>query len=323
MNKMIKTMKIVKNTGFGLLALIAILVGFVWFKANSLQNTKGEFSYEQLSVEPIGKESYIARPDGTQLRVLDAGTGPTVVLAHGFGGTLRDWNLVQASLLKRGFRVIAFEQRGHNKSKEGSDGIGSKQMAGDYKAVLEQFDVQQAVLVGHSMGGFLAIRFMIDYPEVAKARLKNVLIMASFAGDVAKDNSQNKLQIPLIEKGYINTIFGNKALATVFSASLMGEPYGAVVQTSIDNFKVQNYAKLVPILQAFVNENYYSQLDKIPVSGTILVGTADKTTPSFHSTNLSKGIKGAELKYIEGKGHLLNWEAPERVCEEIQALVEK
>jgi non-heme chloroperoxidase len=302
------------------LVLVLGIIGFVLIKASNIQNTKGEYTYEQLSAEPKGKEEYITCGDGTKLRVLTAGTGKTVVLAHGFGGTIRDWNLVFEKLVAKGYHVIAFEQRGHNKSIEGTDGIGSKPMAGDYKAVLEHFDVKNAVLVGHSMGGFLAIRFMIDYPEVAKTRLKSVLIMASFAGDVSKDNDQNKLQIPLIEKGYINTIFSNKALGTLFSATLIGKPYGAIVQTSLDNFKLQNYQKLVPILMAFVNENYYARLNEIPVSGTILVGTADKTTPSFHSTNLSKGIKGAKLEYIEGKGHLLNWEAPDKVCEEVEKL---
>jgi non-heme chloroperoxidase len=309
-----------KKIFYSFLVLIVLIVGFVFIKASLIQNAKGEFTYEELSKEPQGKEEYVTCSDGTKIRVLSAGTGRTVVLAHGFGGTIHDWNLVYVKLVNAGYHVIAFEQRGHNKSQEGTEGIGSKQMAGDYKTILEHFDVKDAVLVGHSMGGFLAIKFMIEYPEVAKNRLKSVLIMSSFAGDISKDNGQNKIQIPLIEKGYINTIFSNKAMGTVFSSTLIGKPYGAIVQTSLDNFKLQNYQKLVPILKAFVDESYYAQLNKIPISGTILVGTADKTAPSFHSINLSKGIKGAKLVYLEGKGHLLNWEAPERVFEEIVKL---
>lgn len=309
-----------KKVFITLLVLVGILVAYVLIASKVIQNKKGEFTYEQLSKEPDGKEEYVNCADGTKLRVLSAGQGKTVVLAHGFGGTIRDWNLVFDKLVLAGYHVIAFEQRGHNKSVEGTDGIGSKQMAADYKVILEHFDVKNAVLVGHSMGGFLAIRFMIDFPEVAKNRLKAALIMSSFAGDISKDNGQNKIQIPMIEKGYINTIFNNKSLGTLFSSTLMGEPYGAIVATSLDNFKVQNYTKLVPILKAFVDENYYQQLGQIPISGTILVGTADKTAPSFHSVNLSKGIKSSSLVYVEGKGHLLNWEAPDKVVEEIVKL---
>ena len=58
-------------------------------------------------------------------------------------------------------RVVAFDQRGHGGSTIGSDGIGSRQMASDYGAVLEAYDVNNGVLVGHSMGGFLALAFLL------------------------------------------------------------------------------------------------------------------------------------------------------------------
>jgi non-heme chloroperoxidase len=311
-----------KKTLLGLLILVALVYGFVQWKVYQINSAPQAVSYETLSQQPDGVEGYITTADGTKLRTLTAGdsTKPTVVLAHGFGGTIRDWNLIFNQLVKDGYHVVAFEQRGHNKSTIGSDGVNSKAMAGDYKTVLEHFNVQNAVLVGHSMGGFLSIRFMIDYPEVVKKRLKAGLIMASFAGDVSKDNAQNKIQIPLITSGWINTIFNNKPLATIFSASLLGKPNQAVIQTSLDNFKLQNYASLVPILQAFVDENYYPHINEIAIPCTILVGTADKTTPAFHSETLAKDIPNAKLIKIEGAGHLLNWEAPQDVVTQIEAL---
>ncbi len=313
-----------KKTLLGFLILAVLVYGFIQWKVYQINNAPQEFSYEKLSQEPIGVETYISTPDGTQLRTVTAGdsTKPTIVLAHGFGGTIRDWNLVFTQLVNDGYHVIAFEQRGHNKSTIGSEGISSKSMAGDYKSILEHFNVQNGVLVGHSMGGFLSIRFMIDYPEVVKKRLKAALIMASFAGDVSRDNTQNKIQVPLITSGWINTIFNNKPLATVFSASLIGKPNQAIIQTSLDNFKLQNYQRLVPILQAFVDENYYPRINEIAVPCTILVGTADKTTPAFHSETLAKDIPKANLIKIEGRGHLLNWEAPQEVVSQIEALAQ-
>jgi len=57
-------------------------------------------------------------------------------------------------LVKSGFRVIAFDQRGHHKSTIGKEGISSKTMVNDYKTVLEYFDVKDGILVGHSIRGF-------------------------------------------------------------------------------------------------------------------------------------------------------------------------
>ena len=303
--------------------LVVFVTAFVQWKAFQINNAPEDISYEVFSQEPTGDETYINCPDGTKLRTISAGKGQTIVLAHGFGGTLRDWNLVFNQLVKEGFRVIAFEQRGHNKSSVGKDGISSTAMASDYKTVLEHFDVKDAVLVGHSMGGFLTVKFLLDYADVAKQRIHAALIMSSFAGDISRDNNQNKMQIPMIEKGYLQSILGVKSLATLFGASLIGKPYKAIVQSSLDNTKLQNYNQLIPILKAFVDENYYNRLNEITIPCTILVGSVDKTAPAFHSENLAKGIPKAQLLKIEGRGHLLNWEAPNEVCGFIKELLPK
>ncbi len=279
----------------------------IQWKVYQINNAPEEFSYEKLSQQPVGKEIYVTCPDGTKLRTISAGEGQTVIFAHGFGGTIHNWNLVFEQLVKDGFHVITFDQRGHTKSSIGKDGISSTSMASDYKTILEYYDVNNGVLVGHSMGGFLSIKFMLDYPEIAKKRLKSALILGSFAGDISKDNDQNKYQIPLIKDGWVNKILANESLATLLQSSAIGKPYKSLVKTALDDFMPQNFVQLTPILQAFVDENYYPRLKEIMVHCTILVGTADKTAPSFHSENLSKGIPNATLVKIEGKGHLLNW----------------
>ena len=77
-------------------------------------------------------------------------------------------------LLDHGHRVIAFDPRGHRRSTIGSAGIGSESMAADDAAVLEHFDVRDGVLVGHSTGGFIAIRALVEHPELA-GRLRGLV----------------------------------------------------------------------------------------------------------------------------------------------------
>jgi non-heme chloroperoxidase len=312
-----------KKLILGLILIVILGFAFMQFKVNSINSAEEKFSYRQLSKLPQGNELFVSTADGAKIKTISSGSGPTIVLTHGFGGTIRDWNLIYEILINKGYRVIAFEQRGHNESTFGSDSISSKSLASDYKTILEHFDVKNAVQVGHSMGGFLAIKFMLEYPEVAAARLKSTLIMSSFAGDINKNNPQNKLQIPLIKKGYLDNIIENKTLSTLFASSLIGKPYKAIVQTSLDNFKLQDYPKLVPILEAFVNENYYPRLYKIKTPCSIIVGSADKTAPTFHSETLAKDIPNAELIKIDGSGHLLNWESPFEVSEQIIKMAQK
>ena len=98
---------------------------------------------------------------------LVAGQGPPVVFVHGYTAGIAEWNFVWNKLVAKGFRVIAFDQRGHGGSTLGSDGIGSETMADDVAAILRHFDIRDGVLVGHSMGGFVTIRAMIEQPDLA------------------------------------------------------------------------------------------------------------------------------------------------------------
>ncbi len=269
-----------------------------------------------------GIENTIMTKDGTKIYALEAGKGEkTIVLAHGYGFTSQEWNVIAPQLVQLGYRVIAFDQRGHGKSSIGSDGISSLSMASDYKSIFEFYDIQNATLVGHSMGGFLAMKFMLDYPEMLQTRIKNCVLMATFAGDVNKNNFQNRLQIPLIKSGILLNLIKIKAIGNAFVKSLLGEnPDNEVIRVFSEIFQAQNHKALIPILEAFGNENYYSQLYKITVPCTVIIGSRDKTTPPFHSEDLARLIPNSKKIVINNKGHGLNWEAPESIVQEIIAL---
>jgi non-heme chloroperoxidase len=305
---------------------VAVLLGVVYalITAARIKRNPVAVPYEQLSLEPAGKEVYVSGRDGTQIRCKVAGEGPVVVMAHGYGVSLIEWNLIAPQLVDAGYQVIMFDQRGHEKSSIGPDGIGPGQMAGDYRSVLEYFEVKGGILVAHSMGGFLAIRFLLDHPEVAAARLKGFVIMASFAGDVSRKNAQNQLQIPMIKNGLLKKLVQNETIGYLFGNSMMGnQPDPVAIKLFLEVLLRQDHMSLIPILEALVKENYYGRLAEIQIPTIVLVGTEDKTTPSFHSEDLAEGIAGAGLRKIAGVGHMINWEAPEEIVIAIKELMEE
>ena len=143
--------------GTAAVAVGALAVTATRRKARQITASPDPYPYDLLSTEPRGETSYVERPDGTRLRVVIAGSGPTVVLAHGIYMDVVEWSVLWDMLLARGYRVVAFDQRGHGQSTIGADGISTRTMAEDYLAVLEHIDAHDAVLLAHSMGGFLAI----------------------------------------------------------------------------------------------------------------------------------------------------------------------
>ena len=132
----------------------------------AIERNPDPFPRDQLAREPEGEEVLVHRPDGTVIRAVVAGEGPTVVLANAYGTPLAEWNIVWDRLLDHGHRVIAFDPRGH--------------------------------------GGFIAIRALLDHPELA-GRLRGLVLCASWAGRILDGAPQNWLQIPLLQAASCNS----------------------------------------------------------------------------------------------------------------------
>lgn len=276
---------------------------------------------DELIREPAGVETWIMRPDGTRLRALVAGDGPAIVFAHGYGVTLAEWNLVW-SALGAGYRLIAYDQRGHGRSTIGAAGTGSAPMAADLAAVLAHFDVRDAVLIGHSMGGFIAITYLLNHAADALARLSHAVIVGSFAGHVVRGAPQTRLQIPLIQSGVMDLLTRTETYGWAFGASLAGDrPTASIVEAFRRLFAAQPHRALIPILRALVDEDNYGRLAEIRLPCTILYGQSDKTTPALHSEQLHHDIAGSRIVRVPGAGHLVNWEAPEAIAAAIRAAV--
>lgn len=272
---------------------------------------------------PEGVTTFIERGDGTRLRCISAGDGATVVLTHGIFNELRCFNLIYQNLIERGFRIILFDQRGHGASTIGTDGLGSRQMAGDYKAVLEHFQVTDGVLVGHSMGAFLSVVLAEHHPKVVRGRLRAMLFISGHAGIVAKGSLQNRLQIPLIRIGLMPAILSSKWLGRVFVRTLFGkvarEEYVEATRLILGG---QNIKEMIPLVDFQVQEDHYPKLGSIDVETVVLCGELDRTCPRWHSEQLGAQIPSARNVWLPDIGHAVVYEAPETIEREIVQLVE-
>lgn len=269
-----------------------------------------------------GKTRTIETADGARLHTVSVGSGErSVLLAHGFCSGSDAWNLVAPLLAEHGLRVVAFDQRGHGQSTIGSAGVSTAQMASDYAAILDAYELTNTTLVGHSMGGFISIAFLVDGHAASVSRVGSLLLMGTFAGDVNRDNPQNRVQIPLIRSGILQRLLRFGPVGQGFTKSLIGDGYKPeMADAFIPTFMQAEHSRLIPILQAMVDESRYDRLNEITVPTTVLVGEKDKTTPAFHTEDLHRGITGSKLVRLPGVGHGPNWEAPHRIVEEINLL---
>ena len=279
-------------------------------------------SVDKLIRKPEGVRIFVKRPDGTDLHCIAVGEGPAVVLAHGIFNELRCFNLVLEQLLTRQVRIILFDQRGHGQSSIGSDGLGSYQMAGDYRAVLEFFDVKDGILVGHSMGAFLAVVLVEHYPQVVEARLRAMLLVSGHAGIVAKGSLQNQLQIPLIRVGLMPLILSSKWLGRLFIRTLFGKvAQEEHVEVTRAILAANSKKDRVSLVDFQVRENHYPALGQIKVPTTVVCGEQDRTCPRWHSERLGAEIPDARNVWLPDVGHAVVYEAPEIIDREVGLLV--
>lgn len=165
------------------------------------------------------------------------------------------------------------------------------------------------------------MKCLLDHPEMQHKNIKSCVLMATFAGDVNKNNFQNRLQIPLIKSGLLQKLIQWKPIGTLFGKSLLGDKSTPdVIDWIITVFLEQDHSKLVPILQAFAEESYYDSLKNISIPCAVVIGDKDATTPPFHTDNIVKEIPNTKRIDIKGKGHCLNVEAPEEIIKAIQLM---
>ncbi|MGH2864736.1 MAG: alpha/beta fold hydrolase [Solirubrobacteraceae bacterium] len=109
-----------------------------------------------------------AEVNGVRLHYLDAGSGPLVVLLHGFPEFSYSWHRQIPALVQAGYHVVAVDMRGYNLSGKprGWRQYAAAALSGDVAALIRHFDVERAHIVGHDWGAAVAYFTAMEHPQV-------------------------------------------------------------------------------------------------------------------------------------------------------------
>lgn len=127
--------------------------------------------------EPSRATHFLTR-DGVRLEVQAWGEGPPMVFLSSWalGGDM--WTGQRIHFADLGYRCITFDRRGHGRSERPAKGYGLDQLADDVAALMDHLDLRSVVLVGHSMGGAEAIRYLGRH---GAARVDRLVLLAAVA----------------------------------------------------------------------------------------------------------------------------------------------
>ncbi|WCM18342.1 alpha/beta hydrolase [Paraburkholderia bryophila] len=124
----------------------------------------GKAAFADGTTLPGGFRTQQVVSNGTTIHVRVGGKGPAVVLLHGYGETGDMWAPLAMELM-RDHTVIVPDLRGMGVSEVATDGFTKKNEAEDVAGVMDSFDVQQAVIVGHDIGNMVAFAFAEAHPD--------------------------------------------------------------------------------------------------------------------------------------------------------------
>src|SRR5439155_13458409 len=122
------------------------------------------------SVQPAQATATVETPDGARLFCRAWGAGRPVVFVHGWAVNCDVWQYQMAPLSAHAW-CIAYDKRGHGRSSDPGRGYDYDTLADDLAAVLDQLDLRDVVLVGHSMGPAEIVRYLSRHGSARISRV--------------------------------------------------------------------------------------------------------------------------------------------------------
>ena len=223
---------------------------------------------------------------------------PPVVLIHGAGSSHLVWPVAIRRL--KGYRVLALDLPGHGKS----EGV-ALHAVGEYARVVEAFlsslDIYKTVLVGHSLGGAVALELCLSSPK----RVAGLGLISSGARLSMSPEILEALSTPAtFAQAY-----------TLLEKRLFGQQVKAeVVEKTLAMLHAVRPGVLYGDWSACEQFDCCDRVSQITCPAWVAVGIEDRLTPVYYSRYLAEQIGEAELELYRGAGHMLLLEKPHQLA---------
>jgi pimeloyl-ACP methyl ester carboxylesterase len=253
---------------------------------------------------------------GQTMAYLDIGTGQPVILIHGFGGSMWQWEHQQTALSAQ-VRLITPDLVGSGLSDKPDLEYRPEQLLEYFVAFMDALQIRQAALVGNSMGAGLAIGMALTYPD----RVSKLILIGGLPANV-----KEKLTSPSIKRALEtsapswlvslgNWLFGGLMIESVLK-EIVHDPAlltPAVIERSNRN---RRRPGVIPPLLTVRNTlplwegGFAKRIGEISHPTLILWGEEDRVFPVAAGEELHHAIKGSALIRIPKAGHIPQWEQP-------------
>ena len=228
-----------------------------------------------------------------------------LIFLHGIGGAARSWRQQLGTFGNR-FRAIAWDMPGYG----GSAPLASVSIAALADALqqfVEQLGAARPVLVGHSIGGMIVQKWLVQFPNLARA-----VVLAQTSPAFGKADGDWQKSFIAARLGPLDRGETMKSLAPSLVQELVGDdpdPKGMeVARECMESVPEASYRAMMLALIGF---DQRSTLGDISVPTLLLSGSKDNNAPAPMMAKTATYIRGAEYVELPGVGHLANLERPD------------
>src|SRR3569623_3362420 len=243
-----------------------------------------------------------AEVDGIQLYYEEAGRGTPLVLLHGLGSSVEDWEY-QIPEFSKHYRVIAMDLRGFYRSQHGAGALSITRFASDVWTLLRKLGVDRFHLVGHSMGGAVALQLAIN--------LSGAVIKMVIANSVPSFQPQTfKQYFEVWYRQVMMRLLGPVRLAKIGALRMYpGEHQEALREKSIARGS-RNGSSYLESLKALTRWSVISRLPELRMPVLVLAAEHDYFTRE-DMVQFAHGLPKGRFHLFPGTHHGLPLEAPQ------------
>jgi pimeloyl-ACP methyl ester carboxylesterase len=266
--------------------------------------------------------------DGHRIAYLDRGEGMPVILLHGFGGSMWQWEYQQAAF-PNGMRVITPDLLGAGLSDKPDIDYRPDEMLAFLSGFMDALQIPQAVLIGHSMGAGLAIGMALEHPNrVAKLVLISGLppqIMEHLTNPTIRRALETSAPTWLVSAG--NWLFGGLFIEGVLKEMIYDPTLLTTAVLDRSNRNRKRPGVFGPVMSASKSRSLWEtrfapRIGSITQETLILWGEEDRVFPITAGRRLHAMIAGSTFVAVPRAGHLPQWEQPAVVNPNLQRFLQ-
>ena len=261
-----------------------------------------------------------------------AGHGPTLILIHGVGDNSTTWQTVHSSLARR-FTVIAPDLLGHGQSDKPRADYSVAAYANGMRDLLSVLGIERATVVGHSLGGGVAMQFAYQFPHLVERLIlvgsggvtRDVNIALRIASLPVGAEALALLRLPLV----LPTLqaFG-RLLGTVVGSTGLGRDIPTMLRILADLPEPTASSAFTRTLRAVVDwrGQVVTMLDRCYLTESVPVqliwGADDAVIPVGHAQMAHAAMPGSRLEIFRNSGHFPFHDDPARFVESVTAFID-